>query len=87
MGEVSYELELAYHMHMKHPIFHMSQLKRCKLDIDHLERAKLPRGPAGIVDNLDLELEKILSFRTIGIGCHMKREYLVRWKNASEEES
>ena len=74
-------------MHMKHPVFHISQLKRCRLDADHLERAEPPRGPAGIVDKPGLELEKILSFRTTGIGCHMKREYLVRWKNAPEEES
>lgn len=24
VGEVAYELELLHHMHMKHPIFHMS---------------------------------------------------------------
>jgi hypothetical protein len=87
VGEVDYELELPHHMHMKHPFFHVSQLKRCRLDSDHLERAEPPRGPAGIVDKPRLELEKILSYRTTGIGCHQKREYLVRWKGAPEEES
>ena len=72
---------------MKHPVFQMSQLKRCRLDADHPERAKPLRGPARIVDKRGLELDKILSYRTTGIGCHMKREYLVRWKNAPEEES
>jgi len=74
VGEVDYELELPHHMHMKHPVFHVSQLKRCRLDSDHLERAEPPRGPAGIVDKPHLELEKILSYRTAGIGCHQKRE-------------
>jgi len=85
VGEVAYELELPHHMHMKHPIFHMSQLKRCRLDADHPERVELPRGPAKIMDKADLELEKILSFRTTGIGYHMKWEFLVRWKNALED--
>jgi len=72
VGEVAYELELPHHMHMKHPIFHVSQLKRCRLDSDHPERAEPSRGPAGIVDKPGLELEKILSVRTIGIGYHMR---------------
>jgi len=87
VGEIAYELELPHHMHMKHLVFHVSQLKRCRLDSDHPESAEPPRGPAGIVDKPGLELEKILSYRTTGFGCHMKREYLVRWKNAPEEES
>lgn len=87
VGEVSYALELLHHMHMKHPVFHMSQLKRYRLDANYRERAELPRGPTGLVDKLGLELDKILSYRTIGIGFHMKREYLFRWKNAPEEES
>jgi len=87
VGEVDYELELPHHMHMKHPFFHVSHLKRCRLDSDHLERAEPPRGPAGIVDKPRLELEKILSYRTTGIGCHQKREYLIKWKGAPEEES
>ena len=62
VGEVAYELELPHHMHMKHPVFHMSQLKRCRLDANHPERAKPPRGPAMIVDKPNLELDKILSF-------------------------
>ena len=28
VGEFAYELELLNHMHMKHPVFHISQLKR-----------------------------------------------------------
>ena len=84
VGEVAYELELLHHMHMKHPVFHMSQLKRCRLDA---ERVELPRGLVGIVDKPGLELDKILSYKTTGIGCHMKWEYLIRWKNAPEEES
>lgn len=87
VGEVSYELELLHHMHMKHPIFHMSQLKRCRLDADQPERVEPTRGPAGIVDKPGLELDKILSYKTTGIGCHIKWEYLVRWNNAPEEES
>jgi len=87
VGEVSYELELPHHRHMKHLVFHMSQLKRCRLDADHPERAEPPRGPGEIMDKLGLELDKILSYITTGIGFHMKWEYLVRWKNASEEES
>ena len=87
VGEVAYEVELLHHMHMKHPVFHMSHLKRCRLDVDHRERVEPPRGPVEIVDKQGLELDKILSYRTTGIGCHMKREYLVRWKNAPEEES
>ena len=80
MGEFAYELELPHHMHMKHQVFHTSQLKRCRLDADHPERVEPPRGLARIVDKPGLELDKILSYRTTGIGCHMKREYLVRWK-------
>lgn len=87
VGEVAYELELPHHMHMKHLVFHMSQLKRCRLDADHPKRAELPRGSVGIVDKPGLELDNILSYITTGIGCHMKRENLVRWKNASKEES
>ena len=87
MGEVAYGLEIPHHMHMKHLFFHVSQLKRCRLDSDHLERVEPPRGLAGIVDKPGLELEKILSVRTTGIGCHMRREFLVKWKNAPEEES
>jgi len=87
VGEVAYELELPCHMHMKHPVFHLSQLKRCRLDSDHPERAEPSRGPAGIVDKPGLELEKILSLKTIGVGCHMRREFLCRWKNAPEEKS
>jgi len=75
VGEVAYELELPHHMHMKHPVFHVSQLKRCRLDSDHPERVEPPRGPARIVDRPGLELEKILSLRTRGIGCHMRREF------------
>jgi len=87
VGEVAYELELPHHMHMKHPIFHVSQLKRCQLDSDHPEAVEPLRGPAGIMDRPGLELEKILSLRTRGIGCHMRREFLCRLKNAPEEES
>ena len=87
VGEVAYELELPRHMHMKHPVFHMSQLKRCRLDADHPERAEPPKGLARIADKPDLKLEKILSFSTTGIGCHMKQEFLIRWKNAPEEQS
>ena len=87
VGEVAYELELPHHMHMKHPVFHVSQRKRCRLDSDHPKRVEPPRGPAGIVDRPGLELEKLSDFRTRGIGCHMRREFLCRWKNAPEEES
>lgn len=80
MGEVAYEMELPHHMHMKHPIFHMSYLKRCRLDADHLERAKPSRGPVGIMDKPGLELDNILSYKTTGISFHMKQEYLVKWK-------
>jgi len=31
-------------------VFHVSQLKRCRLDLDHPERAEPSRGPAKIVD-------------------------------------
>ena len=87
VGEVANELELPRHMHMKHPVFHVSQLKKCRLDLDHPERVELPRGPAGIVDRLGLELEKLVDLKTRGIGCHRRREFLCRWKNAPEEES
>jgi len=86
-GEVAYELELPHHMHMKHPVFHMSRLKRCRLNVDHPKRVEPPRGPTEIVNKPNLELEKILSFQTTRLGCHMKREFLVRWKNAPEEDS
>lgn len=68
VGESAYELDFPHHMHMKHPLFHVSQLKRCRLDSDHLERDEPPRGPIKIVDKPRLELEKIFSIRTIGIG-------------------
>jgi len=87
VGEVAYEMELPRHMHMKHPVFHVSQLKRCRLDSDHPERVEPMRGPAGIVDRPGLELEKILSLRTTRVGCHMRREFLCRWKDAPEEDS
>jgi len=87
VGEVAYELELPRHMHMKHPVFHVSQLKKCRLDSYHPERVEPPRGPAGIVDRPGLELEKLVDLRTRGIGCHRRREFLCRWKNAPEEES
>jgi len=76
VGEVAYELELPHHMHMKHLVFHVIQLKRCRLDSDHPERVEPLRGPVGIMDRPGLELEKILSLRTRGIGCHMRREFL-----------
>lgn len=87
VGEVSYELELPRHMHMKHPVVHVSQLKRCRLDSDHPEKFEPTRGPVEIVDKPGLELEKIFRLRTTGVGCHMRREFLCRWKNAPEEES
>jgi len=71
VGEVAYELELPHHMHMKHPVFHVSQLKRCRLHSDHPERVEPPRGPAGIMDRPGLELEKLGNLRTRGIGCHI----------------
>eukprot|EP00253_Pinus_taeda_P026665 PITA_26665 len=87
VGEAAYELELPRHMNMKHPVFHVSQLKRCRLDSDHPERVEPTRGPAGIVDKPGLELEKIVSLRTTGVGCHRRREFLCRWKDTPEEES
>ena len=75
-GEFAYELELPRHMHMKHPLFHVSQLKRCRLDSGHLERVEPTRGLAGVMDRLGLKLDKIVSLRTTGNGCHRRREFL-----------
>lgn len=87
LGEVAYELELSRHMHMRHPIFHISQLKKCQLDAEHPDKAEPPRGPAMIVDKPNLMLEKILDLRTTRLGSNMRREFLIRWKDALDEDS
>lgn len=87
VGEVAYELELLHHMHMKHLAFHVNQLKRCGLDVEHPERVEPPRGPAMIVDRLNLVMDKIMKCRTTGIGSHIKHEFLFRWKDTLEEHS
>ena len=73
IGEVSYELELLDHMHSRHPVFHISQLKRGKLDVDDPDQAAPPRGPAMIIDKPDLVVEKILDLRTIGVAGNARR--------------
>jgi len=60
VGEVAYELELLCHMHMRHPFFHISQLKKCRLDAEHPDGVEPPRGPAMFVDRPNLVLENIL---------------------------
>jgi len=83
--EVAYDLDLLNHMHWKHPVFHMSQLKRCRLDAHHPERIALSRGPAMIVDRPNLILDKILDLMTVGVRSATQREFFVRWKDAPEE--
>ena len=85
VGEVAYELELLHHMHMRHPIFHISQLKKCRLDAEHPDRVEPPRGPAMIVDRPNLVLEKILDLWTTRLRSNMRWEFLIRWKDALEE--
>ena len=73
IGEVAYELELPDHMHSRHPVFHISQLKRGKLDVDDPARAAPPRGPAMIIDKPNLVVEKILDLRTTGVAGNARR--------------
>lgn len=85
--EVSYELELPCHMHAKHHIFHINHLKKCQLNAEHLDRVEPPRGPTMIFVGLNLVLEKILDLRTTRLGSNMRQEFLIRWKDAPEEDS
>jgi len=70
--EVVYELELSRHIHMKHPVFHINHLKKCRLDVEHPNRVEPPRGPTMIVDRTNLVMEKILNLRTTRIGSHTR---------------
>ena len=87
MGEVAYELELPNHMRLKYLVFHISQLKKCRHDADHLDRTEPLRGSAMILDRPNLVLEKILDLRMTCLGSNMRWEFLIRWKDALEEDS
>ena len=87
VGEVAYELELSSHMRSKHPIFHMSELKKCQLDAHHPDRIEPLRGPTMIVDRLNFVLEKIMDLLTTGLGSNMRQEFFIKWKDALKESS
>lgn len=48
---------------------------------------KPPRGLAMIVDRANLVLEKILDLQMTRLGSNMRWEFLIRWKDALEEDS
>lgn len=84
VGEFTYELDLSNHIHSRHHVFHMSHLKECRLHDDHPKRTAPPRGPAMIVDRLNLVLEKIHDLHTSGVEGAPRWNFLVQWRKALE---
>ena len=87
VGKVAYRLRLPEHLQAYHPVFHVSQLKRCRVDADEPERHVPTRAPAMIVDRPDREVEAILGHRFNRRGKDSRLEYFVKWRDLPEEEN
>jgi hypothetical protein len=60
IGNATYKLEMPYHMRDHHPIFHMSQLKPCRIDEGYISRVAPSRAPTLITKRLEMEVLDIL---------------------------
>jgi hypothetical protein len=86
IGNVTYRLELSFHMQHTHPVFHINQLKSCQRDLNDPSRFE-PFGASSMVTNKPkFEIEKILAHRILGRGRDQVHKYFFHWKDKFDEE-
>lgn len=76
IGNVAYKLDLPATSKI-HPVFHISQLKRCIGSAPSSAALPLQLTPEL---ELEVELEEVLAVRTIQVGNSNRDELLIKWK-------
>jgi hypothetical protein len=81
IGSVAYRLNLPSHS-LIHPIFHVSQLKKC---VDSTINNALPASILSPNGKVRIEHLAILDSRRVGKKNSIRHEVLVKWSNLDDE--
>lgn len=74
-------------MRVHHSIFHISELKHCRVDEDNLSKVATSRVLVLIANRPELAMAEILVHIASYNDKNKRFEYFVHWKNIPEEEN